>query len=68
VTQPPSVPGEGAPAPRDDRAPGSTGHPAVDAAVAAVAEVADLPPEHQVPAYEQAQRALSETLSAIDQS
>jgi len=57
--------------PPDDAAvpddPG-TGHPAVDAAVAAVAEVADQPPAQQVGAYEQAHRALSETLSAIDQS
>ena len=47
--------------------PARTRHPDVDAAVAAVTEVADQPPAQQVGAYEQAHRALSETLSAIDQ-
>ncbi len=47
--------------------PPSTGHPDVDAAVAALTDVADQPPAQQLGAYEQAHRALSETLSAIDQ-
>jgi hypothetical protein len=48
-------------------ASGPTGHPAVDAAVAALSDAADLPPAEQVGAYEEAQRALSQTLAAIDQ-
>jgi hypothetical protein len=48
--------------------PGPTGHPAVDAALAALSETADRPPAEQVGAYEETHRALSQTLSAIDQS
>jgi len=47
---------------------GPTGHPAVDAALAELDAAADLDPAQQVPAYEQAHRALSQTLAAIDQS
>jgi hypothetical protein len=52
------------PAEPDARA---TGHPDVDAAVEALDEAADLPPAEQVEAYEQAHRALSQTLAAIDE-
>ena len=45
-----------------------TGQPAVDAAVEALDQAADRPPEEQVGAYEEAHRALSQTLAAIDQS
>jgi hypothetical protein len=47
---------------------GPTGHPAVDDAVARLAEQAELPPAEQVPGYEAAQRALQQTLASIDQS
>jgi hypothetical protein len=47
---------------------GPTGHPAVDAAVARLAEQAELPPAEQVAGYEAAQRALQQTLASIDQS
>jgi hypothetical protein len=47
---------------------GPTGHPVVDAALDALAETADRPPAEHVPAYEETHRALSQTLSAIDQS
>jgi hypothetical protein len=49
-------------------AAGPTGHPTVDAALAALAETTDRPPAEQVGAYEETHRALSQTLSAIDQS
>ena len=74
------VPEPGAPAPTDPSAstspvsvgdPGSsqpTGHQAVDAALAELDAAADLDPAQQVPVYEQAHRALSQTLAAIDQS
>jgi len=45
----------------------ATGQPAVDAALAALDDAADLPPAEQVAAYEDAHRALSQTLSTIDQ-
>ena len=47
---------------------GPTGHPAVDAALAELDAAAELEPAQQVGAYEQAHRALSQTLAAIDQS
>jgi hypothetical protein len=59
---PPAEPGE-AEAPT-----GPTGHSAVDAAVARLAEQAELPPAEQVAGYEAAQRALQQTLASIDQS
>lgn len=46
--------------------PGPTGHHAVDAAVRAVANAADLPLPEQLAAYEAAHRTLREALSAID--
>ncbi len=49
-------------------AEGPTGQPAVDAALAELDEAAELEPAQQVAAYEQAHRALSQTLAAIDQS
>jgi hypothetical protein len=54
--------------PADGGQPGDTGHPAVDAALAQLDAVAELPPAEQVVAYEAAHRALTGTLSAIDQS
>jgi len=48
--------------------PGGTGHPSVDAALAQLDAVAELAPAEQVAAYEAAHRALTGTLSAIDQS
>jgi hypothetical protein len=46
----------------------STGHPAVDAALHAIANAADLPPEDQIAQYEAAHRTLQETLATIDES
>jgi hypothetical protein len=47
---------------------GPTGQPAVDAALAQLDAVADRPPAEQVAAFEAAHRALTATLSSIDQS
>jgi len=44
-----------------------TGHPAVDAALDAVANAADLPPADQIAQYEAAHRTLQETLATIDE-
>ena len=52
----------------DEPGTGPTGHPGVDAAVARLAEQADLPPAEQVAGYEAAQRALHQTLASIDQT
>ncbi|MDI1465242.1 hypothetical protein QEZ54_30170 [Catellatospora sp. KI3] len=61
----------GAPAPRPAPSPatlmpGPTGHHAVDAAVRAVANTAELPLAEQLEAYEAAHRTLREVLTAID--
>jgi hypothetical protein len=45
-----------------------TGHPAVDGALAGLAEAASLPPEEQVGGYEAAHQALQQTLATIDQN
>jgi hypothetical protein len=50
-----------------ERPAGPTGHPVVDAAVARLAEQAELPPAEQVAGYEAAQRALHQTLASIDE-
>jgi hypothetical protein len=44
-----------------------TGHPAVDAAIGALDEVASLAPREQVSAYVEAHRALQETLGTIEE-
>jgi hypothetical protein len=46
---------------------GPTGHPAVDAAMEALGEVASLAPGEQVSAYVEAHRALQETLGTIEE-
>ncbi|MEV7231641.1 hypothetical protein AB0M79_32215 [Polymorphospora sp. NPDC051019] len=46
--------------------PGGSGHPAVDAAIQAMANAADLPPADQIAQYEAAHRTLQETLATID--
>jgi hypothetical protein len=45
-----------------------TGHPAVDDALSALDDAANLPPAEQVPVYEATHKALQQTLSTIDQS
>ena len=60
--------GEPAPSGAEVGAAGPTGHPAVDAALAALSETGDGAPADQVGAYEETHRVLSQTLSAIDQS
>ena len=49
------------------RAEGPTGHPAVDAVVGSLGEVASLAPRAQVSAYVEAHRALQETLGTIEE-
>lgn len=44
-----------------------TGHPAVDAALSAMANAVDLPPDDQIAQYEATHRILSETLATIDE-
>jgi hypothetical protein len=48
--------------------PVGTGHPAVDAALQAMANAADLPPGDQIAEYEAAHRTLQETLATIDEA
>jgi hypothetical protein len=45
-----------------------TGHPAVDAALQAMANAADLPPDDQIAQYEATHRILNETLATIDEA
>ncbi|MCX4473107.1 hypothetical protein C5N14_29645 [Micromonospora sp. MW-13] len=47
---------------------GEVRHPAVDAAVQAMANAAALSPADQIPQYEAAYQTLRETLATIDQS
>ncbi|MFY1671640.1 hypothetical protein ACN27G_16950 [Plantactinospora sp. WMMB334] len=47
---------------------GNSGHPAVDAALQAMANAADLPPADQIAQYEAAHQTLRETLATIDQT
>ncbi|WP_091091490.1 hypothetical protein [Micromonospora nigra] len=54
------------PASSDDL--GEVRHPAVDAAVQAMANAAELPPADQIAQYEAAYETLRETLATIDQS
>jgi hypothetical protein len=51
-----------------DGAPVRTGHAAVDAAIQAITNAADLSPAHQVAEYEAAHRTLQDTLATIDQA
>jgi hypothetical protein len=71
--------GEGEPATTGDRAADLSvdagdsqssviGHPAVDAALRALAEVTDGPPAEQLPAYQAAHRTLREVLAGIDEA
>lgn len=59
------VVGPAAPAPPAD--PETTGHPAVDAALAELARLAGAPPATQVPALQTTHRVLQETLASIDE-
>jgi hypothetical protein len=59
----PVAAGEPPAVPRPER----TGHATVDAALRAVAEVADAPPSDQLPAYQAVHRTLRETLASIDE-
>jgi hypothetical protein len=45
-----------------------TGHPAVDGALRAMVNAADLPPGDQIAEYEAAHRTLQETLATIDEA
>lgn len=46
----------------------TTGHPAVDDALRALAAAADAPPADQIPVYEAAHHVLQQTLATIDES
>ncbi|MFI5490573.1 hypothetical protein ACIBXA_25960 [Micromonospora echinaurantiaca] len=59
-------PGAPRPAVLDDT--GEVRHPAVDAAVQAMINAADLPPADQIAQYEAAYETLRETLATIDQA
>ena len=52
--------------PESQEASGGTGHPAVDAAVRAVVNSADLPVAEQLAAYEGAHQTLREVLASIE--
>jgi hypothetical protein len=67
VAEPDAAESDAAGASVSGPATGPTGHPVVDAAVAGLAEQAELPPAEQVGGYEAAHRALSQTLASIDQ-
>ncbi|WP_422768664.1 hypothetical protein ACN28C_17800 [Plantactinospora sp. WMMC1484] len=62
--------GTGPATPGDRSTPGGggSGHPAVDAALQAMANAADLPPADQIAQYEAAHQTLRETLATIDQA
>jgi hypothetical protein len=45
----------------------SSGHPAVDEVLRAIANAADLPPADQIAQYEAAHHTLQETLATIDE-
>lgn len=62
-----TTPGAGPPDP-ERPATEQTGHPAVDSALQAVAEVAGAAPADQLPAYQAAHRTLRETLASIDEA
>jgi hypothetical protein len=63
MTEPAEIPG----APKMPAEKEEIGHPAVDAAVARLGEVASLSPGEQVAAYEEAHRTLQETLGTIEE-
>jgi hypothetical protein len=52
--------------PVEAAAAASTGHPAVDEAVLAVARAQGLDPADQIPVYQAAYRTLQETLASVD--
>ncbi|MFI5845678.1 hypothetical protein ACIA8K_38835 [Catenuloplanes sp. NPDC051500] len=63
------APGMGAPAVRmTEPGDGSTGHPAVDAMLASLANAASLSPADQIAEFEAAHQILRETLATIDQA
>ncbi|MBN1174275.1 MAG: hypothetical protein JXA67_19045 [Micromonosporaceae bacterium] len=51
-----------------DQGAEATGHPEVDAVLAGLADVSQMPPAQQVARYAEAHRALAETLRTIDAS
>ncbi|MEV4545548.1 hypothetical protein [Micromonospora echinaurantiaca] len=64
--RPGPLPGAPRPAVLDET--GEVRHPAVDAAVQAMINAADLPPADQIAQYEAAYETLRETLATIDQA
>lgn len=64
----PTTPGPDLPDPPPPPMAQQTGHPAVDAALRAVSEVAGAAPADQLPAYQAAHRTLRETLASIDET
>jgi len=51
-----------------ERGADGCGHPAVDAAIRAMANAGGLPPADQIALYEAAHNTLQETLTTIDQA
>jgi hypothetical protein len=65
----PGAPGTGAPPVRmTEPGDGTTGHPAVDAMLASLANAASLSPADQIAEFEAAHQILRETLATIDQA
>ncbi|WP_213455330.1 hypothetical protein [Rhizomonospora bruguierae] len=60
--------GEGPGDPAGEGGPVRTGHPAVDGALQAMANAAELPAAEQIAEYEAAHRTLQETLATIDEA
>jgi hypothetical protein len=65
---PPAPGGPSLPATDLETSAGSTGHPQVDAALAALDRAGSLSPQEQIAAYESVHRTLQETLRSIEQS
>ncbi|MDR7274377.1 hypothetical protein [Catenuloplanes atrovinosus] len=71
VPRPPAVPRpptSAPPVPLTEPGDGTTGHPAVDAMLASLANAASLSPADQIAEYEAAHQILRETLATIDQA
>ncbi|MEU4556486.1 hypothetical protein [Micromonospora violae] len=64
----PGPPPDARPGPPPDFGDDETRHPAVDAAVRAIANAATLAPADQIAQYEAAYETLRETLATIDQT
>ncbi|GAB7052160.1 hypothetical protein [Catenuloplanes indicus] len=64
----PPLPANAPPVRMTEPGDGTTGHPAVDAMLASLANAASLSPADQIAEYEAAHQILRETLATIDQA